>query len=94
MDQKIKGIPLGILPEIGQANIVYKTPDQYISQGFNQIITLAKDSQPGAFVMTFWNWARDSRYKTDIRGTWVSREVILTSRHLRAFRHIELGVLA
>jgi hypothetical protein len=93
MDQQIRGIPLGIYPDTGKAKIIYKTPDQYLSQGSNHLIALGKDSDPNTFVMTFWTWAKDNRFKTETKGTWSCHEVILTTRQLRAFKKIELGGL-
>jgi hypothetical protein len=93
MDQQIRGIPLGIYPEIGEAKIIYKTPPEYLANGMNQLITLARDNKPETFVMTFWTWVRDYRFKKLVRGTWFSHKFNLSNRHLRAFKKIEVGEL-
>jgi hypothetical protein len=93
MDQQIRGIPLGIYPEIGEAKVIYKTPPEYLANGMNQLITLARGSKPETFVMVFWTWCKDYRFKTNTKGTWYSHEFILSNRHLKAFKKIELGEL-
>ena len=94
MDQQIRGVSLGIYPEIGEARIVYKSPPEYLTEGFNHLITLGKGNQPNTYYMTFWTWIKDRRFKIETKGTWYSREIIVTNRHLRAFKKIELGGLA
>jgi hypothetical protein len=93
MDQQIRGISWGTYPEIGTDKVIYITPPEYLSSRTNHLVTLGRSTLPNVFVMSFWQWEQDRRYKTEKRGTWSKHEVVLTNRHLKALKKIEVGDL-
>jgi hypothetical protein len=92
MNQCIKGIPLGIYPEVGEAKVILKTPDRYFEETNYQLITAAKGTKPNTVLVTMWNWIRDFRFK-EVKGTWVPIEMEINKHHLRALKKIEMGEL-
>ena len=95
MNQEFRGIPLGQYPsgDPTETKIVYRTPPDFILGGSNQLITLAKDNNGDQFVLTFWTWCRDYRFKPQIKGTWYGHEQTLNKKQLHALQHMDFGGL-
>jgi hypothetical protein len=96
--REVRGVPLGEYPcpdpdPTTEAKVVYRTPRDFILKGSNQLITVQKGNGDDQFILTFWTWCQDSRFKTAVKGTWYSEEVFLSKKQLHALQRMDLGGL-
>lgn len=88
---KIKGVPIGEYPDLmPEARIVYRTPPEFVGDGFNHLITLLKIREDD-FILSFWTWCQDHRYKTEVKGTWYLEDRNLNKKQLHAFQRMDFG---
>ena len=90
MELELRGFGLGEYPPLVIGDrIIYKTPVEYLEKSSNQLITLGKGTGKDQFVLTFYSWYRDRRFKNPIKGTWYQKEFCLNKKQIHALQRME-----
>jgi hypothetical protein len=89
---KIKRVPAGEYPAfVPHSREIYKVPTELAGgNGFNQLINITRLKED-VFVVSFWTWDQDLRYKLEKRGTWYKTDIFLNKKQLHAFQHFDFG---